>query len=349
MAGKQLSIVRLHHSINAAVKTMNKKYLQAGLSFASLICLLFLIVGCGVKESRSREVSSAPASRPPSAKKNVFAFSARDTTSEFQEAAGEGEEKLIRSRNENTNSTTDTNPTETAPRKSNRKVIYKSNLSINVDSFDDADAKVNQLVNKYDGFIASANLDHLQGTRRNGYWQVRVPVENYHSFMSTIGDIGTVVKRNEEASDVTAEFYDLEARIKNKLRLEERIVELLEEAKGNLARLIEVEHELARVREEIERMQGRKRLMMDVTSLTTIEIRIQEIETYQPTPAASFDNRVDTAWTTAVSQATETGQNVIVNVVRNAINIGLAVIGLLFAWLVYRIFFRQRVRSATTT
>ena len=214
--------------------------------------------------------------------------------------------------NETESSSAESSPAEAPSRKNNRKVVYKSRLSIDVDSFDGADIKVNDLVNKYNGFIASANLDHLQGKRRHGNWQVRIPVENYHLFMNTIGDIGTVVKRNEEASDVTAEFYDLEARIKNKLRLEERIVELLAAAKGDLSRLIQVEKELARVREEIERMQGRKRLMLDVTSLTTIDIAIQEIEAYQPTQASAFGERVDSAWTTAVSQATETGENLIV-------------------------------------
>ena len=89
--------------------------------------------------------------------------------------------------------------------------------------------------------------------------------------------------------------------------------------------------------------------MDDVTSLTTIDIHIQEIETYQPTAVAAFDDRVESAWTTAVSQATETGQNLIVNIVRNAFVIGLALIGLIFLWLVYRIFFRKRAVATTTT
>ena len=205
----------------------------------------------------------------------------------------------------------------------NRKIIYKSQLSIHVESFDGVDATINQLVNKHNGFVANANLDHLQGKRRNGYWQIRVPVENYQSFMSTIGNIGQVVKRNEDASDVTAEFYDLEARIKNKERLEERIAGLLAQASGDLARLIKVEHELARVREEI--------------------------EAYAPAEVAAFNDRVGNAWTTAVTQATQTGQNLIVTVVRNAINVGVILIGLIFAWLVYRIFFRKRAIAHTTT
>ena len=327
---------------------MNTNYLQTCLSYALLFCLPLLTMGCGGKEYgySNADQSVAPAAMEPPAQDNTFGFTSGNLEMEKSIAEGQSQRK---SKAKKTSGSTDSESTNVPQKKNNRKVIYKSSLSINVDSFDGVDTEVNQLVAKYDGFIASANLDHFQGKRRNGYWQVRVPVENYQAFMGTIGDIGTVVKRKEDASDVTAEFYDLEARIKNKLRLEERIVELLAQAKGELARLIEVENELSRVREEIERMQGRKRLMMDVTSLTTIEIRIQEIETYQPTAATAFGDRVDNAWTSAVSQATETGENLIVNLVRNAIVIGLAVVGIIFLWLVYRIFFRKRARTATTT
>ena len=319
---------------------MNKTYSLMCLAFALLFYLPLLSTGCSSEQSAERrDSSSSPAYSMAPAEDSTFGF-----TSEM-EFEGHGNDSIGAEKKE----PTDSIAAEKTPPKNNRKVIYKSNLSINVDTFDGIDTKVNELVAKYDGFISSANLDHLQGESRSGHWQVRVPVEGYRSFMSTIGKIGSVVEKNEKASDVTAEFYDLEARIKNKLRLEERIVELLAAAKGDLSRLIEVEKELSRVREEIERMQGRKRLMMDVTSLTTIGIYIQEIEPYQPTQASAFGERVDSAWTTAVSQATETGENLIVKFVRNAINIGVAVVGLIFVWLVYRIFFRKRAVTTATT
>ena len=194
---------------------------------------------------------------PPPHQKKLFAINSESELADLPDFDSEEEKQRPSKAGEDTSSPADTGSNDASKKNNKRKVVYNSNLSINVETFDGVDTLVNQLVEKYDGFIANANLDHLQGTRRSGHWQVRVPVENYRAFMSTIGNIGTVVKRNEDALDVTADFYDLEARIKNKKRLEERIVELLAEAKGNLARLIEVEQELARVREEIERMQGR--------------------------------------------------------------------------------------------
>ena len=318
-------------------KIMTNDFLRTGLLRVFLICLILTIFGCGGKSYEPTAMdNTASYPKVTSPEKRAFSFqsSGSESPALFESDENESEEDSAPARITQPN---------------NRKIIYKSQLSIHVESFDGVDATINQLVNKHNGFVANANLDHLQGKRRNGHWQIRVPVENYQSFMSTIGNIGQVVKRNEDASDVTAEFYDLEARIKNKERLEERIAGLLAQASGDLTRLIKVEHELARVREEIERMQGRKRLLMDVTSLTTIDIQVEEIEAYAPAEVAAFNDRVGNAWTTAVTQATQTGQNLIVTVVRNAINVGVILVGLIFAWLVYRIFFRKRAIAHTTT
>lgn len=314
---------------------MTKDNLQTYLSFLFLLCFALSIFGCSSEHKYvANDTSIAPAILTESRKESLL-VTIDDSESFALSEIESSDEDLV--------------PNSAPKPPSNRKVIYKSNLFINVNTFDGVDGQVNQLVNQYSGFVANANLDHLQGKRRKGYWQIRIPVENYHSFMSTIGDIGTVVKRNEEASDVTAEFYDLEARIKNKQRLEERIAGLLAEANGNLSRLIEVEHELARVREEIERMQGRKRLLKDVTSLTTIDIHVQEIDAYEPVQATAFNDRIDNAWTSAVTQATEMGQNLIVTVVRNAINVAAILVSLFIVWLAYRIFFRKRAVATTAT
>jgi uncharacterized membrane protein len=228
----------------------------------------------------------------------------------------------------------------------NRKIIYQSELRINVEDFDGIDTKLNELVNQSGGFVSNAKIDRMQGKQRYGQWQIRVPVSKYQSFMNSVGDIGAVVSRNEDASDVTAEFYDLEARIKNKQRLEERIAGLLDQAKGELKRLIDVEKELARVREEIERMEGRKRYLSDVTALTTIDVYITEVKNYVPEQTASFSDRISNAWNSAVDQSTEVAQGVIVGLVRNAINIAVFIAFAVVVWLIYRVIVSGRARTA---
>jgi hypothetical protein len=75
---------------------------------------------------------------------------------------------------------------------------------------------------------------------------------------------------------VSEEFVDLTARTANARRLEERLLELLATRTGKLQDVLSVERELARVREEIERMEGRLRYLKTRTELSTLSVALHE-------------------------------------------------------------------------
>ena len=143
--------------------------------------------------------------------------------------------------------------------------------------------------------------------------------DSYHEFLSAAGDIGVPASRIENASDVTEEFVDVEARIKNKRKLEARILELLDRREDKIQHVIEVERELARVREEIERMEGRMRYLKDKTSLTTITITVREQRDYVPEQAPTFTNRIGNAWNASLSHCQRVFEDCVVFAVRNAL------------------------------
>jgi uncharacterized protein DUF4349 len=78
------------------------------------------------------------------------------------------------------------------------------------------------------------------------------------------------------AEDVSEEFVDLTARVANGHRLEDRLVELLRTRTGKLQDVLSVERELARVREEIERMEGRMRFLKTSAQLSTLSVNLFE-------------------------------------------------------------------------
>ena len=124
-----------------------------------------------------------------------------------------------------------------------------------------------ELVNKHGGFVASSDTDRTYNDRQTGTWVIRIPVDSYSAFLRGVSVLGFAESRSENAQDVTEEYVDVEARIKNKSKLEERIITMLEERTGKLSDVLEIERELSRVREEIERMEGRLRFLKDRTSL----------------------------------------------------------------------------------
>jgi len=81
---------------------------------------------------------------------------------------------------------------------------------------------------------------------------------------------------NVNAEDVSEEFVDISARVENAHRLEARIIDLLANRTGKLQDVLSVEHELARVREEIERYEGRLRFLKTRAAMSTLTIAVHE-------------------------------------------------------------------------
>ena len=136
------------------------------------------------------------------------------------------------------------------------------------------------LAEQHSGYIAKSNVRGRPGSPRSGEWTIRVPVANYEDFLAAARELGETRSVRTDSDDVTAEFYDVEARIRNKKQEEDRLRKHLEDSTGKLEDILHVEREISRVRGEIERMEGRMRVLKDLTSLTTINLRVDEIEDY---------------------------------------------------------------------
>jgi len=76
--------------------------------------------------------------------------------------------------------------------------------------------------------------------------------------------------------------------------------------------VIAIERELTRVREELERMQGRMRVLADLTLLTTVNLTLREIHNYQPADAPTLAKRVDRGFQDSLESLTATGANIVV-------------------------------------
>jgi Flp pilus assembly protein TadB len=147
---------------------------------------------------------------------------------------------------------------------------------------------------------------------------------------------------------VSEEYYDIEARIRNKEKTESRIVALLEEATGNLEQVLMVEQKLDQVREEIERMQGRLRVLTDQTSLATVSITVEQIAGYQSEEEPTYGTRVNRAFRGSLHALITTAANLSIVAVALAPWLAvLAVVSLivgLIVWIVRQI--RRRGRKA---
>jgi uncharacterized coiled-coil protein SlyX len=193
-----------------------------------------------------------------------------------------------------------------------RRIIYEAQVNLVVKSISVAETEIGKLLKNADGYISESNVDRRQGENIAGRWKVRVPTAQFDSFLEEVSKIGIVESRTQTAQDVSEEFVDLEAQITNKKRLEERIVALLKESTGKIKDVIEVENELARVRGEIEQMEGRLRYLANRTDLTTVTIIARQEENYVPPEAPTFGSRVAHAWKSSLMELQSFGEEALV-------------------------------------
>ena len=155
-----------------------------------------------------------------------------------------------------------------------RKVIRRAELGIEVASASSAQAEVTRIVESHGGYVASAARDvtAAEGERERAQVRLtlRVPAERLTQVLQRIKRLGTGSETERIGSeDATDEYVDIEARIANQRRLEEQFLQILKRA-TTVTDALNVERELAAVRTEIDRLEGRRRLIAKEAALSTI-------------------------------------------------------------------------------
>jgi hypothetical protein len=124
---------------------------------------------------------------------------------------------------------------------------------------------------------------------------VRVPAERFSEALDEIRTTATrVVIETVKGQDVTEEFIDIEAQLKAKKSLEEQFMAIMKRA-NSVEDALEVQSQLADVRGEIERIEGRKRFLENQSSLSTIKVRLQTAKVFAQS-SAGFGTRLTEAF-----------------------------------------------------
>jgi len=221
-----------------------------------------------------------------------------------------------------------------------RKVIYDATLDLMVENVESAVQRVGTLVEESGGYIAEQNMVGSPGSKRSQFWKIRVPIERFESFVASVTALGELEQFNRKSQDVTAEYYDVDARIKNKKVEEQTLQKILEERSGELEDVLKVEVQLSRVRGEIEQLQGRLRVLENLSALATLTLSIRERETYEP-PApvvADFPTQIARVWGDSVRNLADFGKALTLFVVGQVVWLPFWILGLLLAWLLARRF-----------
>ncbi|AEJ61969.1 hypothetical protein Spith_1709 [Spirochaeta thermophila DSM 6578] len=145
-----------------------------------------------------------------------------------------------------------------------RKLVREGEVELEVGDVDAAVGGVREMVEGWGGYVA-----RVERWESGAQVEARVPEGRFGEAMERAGEWGRVLSSSQRVIDVTERYYDLETRLKNAYLLEERYRGYLGEAK-TLEDILKVEEAIARVRTEIEQMEGQKRRLEQDISFSRI-------------------------------------------------------------------------------
>jgi hypothetical protein len=172
-----------------------------------------------------------------------------------------------------------------------RKVIQNAEMTIETDKPNEGQQKIGVIAEKHGGFVVISESKHNEAASQNVASTevnvvVRVPAEKFQATIDEIRAVGgRILHEKSSGQDVTEEYIDLEARIRTKKALESQFLEIMKQA-HKISDAMEVQTQLAEVRTEIERLEGRRRFLENQSALSTINITL-----HTPTPVVAAATR----------------------------------------------------------
>src|SRR5689334_1869189 len=228
-----------------------------------------------------------------------------------------------------------------------RKIIRNADLTMEVPSTTDTQHRIGSIAESHGGFVVtseSKQRENVEPAKRTLDIKlvVRVPENQFGATLDQIHGLGSGTPKEEKITgqDVTEEFIDLEARIKTQKALEAQFLVIMHQA-GKISDALEVQSQLADVRTEIEKLEGRKRFLENRSSLSTITINLETPTPIVPVTGSGFKSSVRDA----VSDSVEIASAILLLFVRVVIGlVPVFVLVLLPGGLLLRYFIRRAKR-----
>jgi Domain of unknown function (DUF4349) len=154
-------------------------------------------------------------------------------------------------------------------------VIKTADVSVRVEDeeLEEAIRRSTSIAEASGGFVVTTSVEDER--RGFGSITIRVPADSFGRTLAQLEDLGDVQQEQVSGRDVTQEFVDLEARLRNFAAQEAVLLRLMERS-VSVADTIRVQSHLQGVQLEIERLRGRIRYLENQADMSTITLNFAE-------------------------------------------------------------------------
>jgi hypothetical protein len=156
-----------------------------------------------------------------------------------------------------------------------RMIIRSGYMTMVVVDVASAMEQITNLAATYDGYVVASN-SWQDRDRMMGSISIRVDAEFFNDAIRALRAMAVEV-RSESTSgqDVTEEYVDLSAKLRNLEAAEAQLLELMKRA-GEVKEILEVQRELVDTREDIERTKGRMQYLEESAAMSYIEVSLEQ-------------------------------------------------------------------------
>jgi hypothetical protein len=230
-------------------------------------------------------------------------------------------------------------PVPVVPVPLTRKIVRNGTINLEVADLVKAVASVRAGTSAAGGYVTNESQGRDEYGVRQGSITCRIPAEKLDATLAAFQALGRVQAVAVTADDITEQYFNLEIRLRNQQQLETRLLKLLDQPGNKVADLIEVEREVARVRSEIDELEGRKRLWDSQVALSTLTVELRE-----PRPVIAGGGGV--VWDTLKQAFRSAGENLVGTVAWFIAAAGVVVPAVLVLWVLWRVVKAIRSRRA---
>lgn len=176
------------------------------------------------------------------------------------------------------------------------RIIRTAQMTVVIgrNSFDEKFAQAQNVAEVNGGFVQTST-----GRERSGTLTMRVPSRNFSSALAGLRALGDVLLEKVEGQDVTAEYVDLQGRLKIAESRLDVLFGLMERA-TTIEQTIRVQNALDETQLRVENIKGQIKLLKDRTSFATIRAELRE-EGVEPQEAEVENPSLPTAWDRAIA------------------------------------------------
>jgi negative regulator of sigma E activity len=155
-------------------------------------------------------------------------------------------------------------------------IARTASLNISVRNFDTIRASLDRIVQSHQGYVGMLKITSPKGGSQSLEATLRIPAVQFDTALADLKLLGDVEREQQGGEEVTAQVVDLDVRLKNARETETALTEVLRTRTGKIGDVLEVEKEMARVREEIERMEAEQKQLRDRVAFASINLSLTE-------------------------------------------------------------------------